>query len=116
MVVVATGQADRGRSERAIFTGPARTEVYGVRVLPAKLSGKSQEANCPMHKIVLVDLGWKIARLTVDSNPHLAHIEIIDPPTFSTGQTAFMRLQPDQALALAAAIQEHFTQTPGGHT
>lgn len=38
MVVVATGQADRGRSERAIFTGPAHTEVYGLRALPEELS------------------------------------------------------------------------------
>ena len=115
MVVVATGQADRGRSERAIFTGPARTEVYGVRVLPAKLSGKSQEANCPMHKIVLVDLGWKIARITVDSSPHISCLELINPST-GGDEVGQMRLQPDQALALAAAIQEHFTQTPGGHT
>lgn len=69
-----------------------------------------------MHKIILVDLGWKIAKLTVDDNPHLAYIEVINPPTNAGGNTGNMRLQPDEALKLAAAIQAHFTQTPGGHT
>ena len=67
-----------------------------------------------MHKIVLVDLGWKIAKLTVDSNPNLAYIELINPPTNAGGCTGNMRLQPEEALTLASAIQEHFTQTPGG--
>ena len=67
-----------------------------------------------MQKIHLIDLGWKIARLTVDDNPNLASIEIINPPTNAHDAVTMLRLQPDQALKLAAAIQAHFTQTPGG--
>jgi hypothetical protein len=72
-----------------------------------------------MHKIHLIDLGWKIAKLTVDSSPRLAYIELINPPTHAGDCTGMMRLEPQEALTLAAAIQAHFahfTQTPGGHT
>ena len=67
-----------------------------------------------MHQVHLVDLGWKIARVVTDSNPNLAYLELINPPTNACDCCGTMRLQPEQALKLANTILAHFTETPGG--
>jgi len=65
-----------------------------------------------MHKVHLVDIGWLIARLTVDSNPSLAYIEVIDPPSNAYSHASCLRLQPEQAVRLAHAILEHYSPRP----